>query len=285
MNNERHWDTVIEPKKGLFDIDLAGVWKYRDLVWLFVKRDFKAQYKQTILGPLWAVIQPIISALIFSVVFGKIAKIPTGELPHMLFYLSGMTIWNYFAGCLNGTSSTFTSNAGIFGKVYFPRLVMPLTTVISQLFRFLLQFLSVVGYMIYYKINGVEIMLTWQALWIFPIIFMAGWIGLASGIFISAFTTKYRDMLYLVGFGVQLLMYASAVIFPTSLAEEQADWIQYAIKFNPLVPLVEGFRHCLLGDIVYDPVNFLTPLIFGVVLLFIALVAFNRTEQTFMDTV
>ena len=280
---QEDWDLIIKPKSDLFEINLSEVWKYRDLMWMFVKRDFAAQYKQTVLGPLWHFIQPLFTTLIFVVVFSRIAALSTDGLPPLIFYLSGITIWNYFSSCLIATSNTFVSNAYIFGKVYFPRLVMPLSVVLSNIVKFGIQLLLLIAVMIWYTVNGTEIH-TGNSLFFIPLILlmMAG-MGLGLGIIISSLTTKYRDLTVLVTFGVQLLMYATPVVFPMS-AVKSPD-LKLWLSINPLTPLVEAFRYGLLGAGSFDAIQLLYSGIFILVLLIFGLFLFGKVEKTFMDTV
>jgi lipopolysaccharide transport system permease protein len=220
------WDTVITPKKSLFELNLKEVWQYRDLLFLFVRRDFVAMYKQTVLGPLWYLVQPILTTLMFTVVFGRIAKIPTDGIPPMLFYLAGITNWNYFASCLKSVSGTFRSNQGIFGKVYFPRLVTPLSIVISNMIKYGIQLLLFAGFYTYFELVGSTAQVNAYAL-LFPIlvVLLAG-LGLGFGLVITSMTTKYRDLvIFLLQFGVQLAMYATPVIYPLSQIPEQYQWV------------------------------------------------------------
>lgn len=283
MKQEEDWDLVIQPKAHLLDLKLKEVWRYRDLLWLFVKRDFTAQYKQTILGPLWHIIQPIFTTLMFLVVFGKIANIGTGTIPQPLFYMSGITIWNYFAACLNGTSSTFTSNAGIFGKVYFPRLITPLATVCSNLIKFGIQFLLLAGLYGFYLIKGTAVHPSWMILLLPVLVLMMAAMGLGLGIIISSMTTKYRDLNILIGFAVQLLMYATPVAYPLSFLKgnKYASWIEW----NPLSPIVEAFRYALFQEGTFSAGTLLYSAAFIIVILFIGLITFSKVEKTFMDTV
>lgn len=272
----------IEPKKSIFDINLKELWAYRDLIVLFVRRDFVAQYKQTILGPLWFFIQPLISTIFFTIVFAKVAKISTAGLPPVIFYLSGTIAWNYFSTTLLKTSDTFTSNASIFGKVYFPRLTVPVSIVISNLVQFGIQFLLLAVVMIYYSFNGFDFNFDLTLILIpFMLIVLAG-MGLGFGIIISSLTTKYRDLKQLVSFGVQLWMYITPVIFPLSSIEGK-----YKIFFliNPLTGIVETFRTILLGIGQINYINLGYSTIFMLVLLIIGTVLFNRIERNFMDYV
>lgn len=274
---------IIQPKAHLFDLNLKEVWRYRDLLLLFVKRDFIAQYKQTILGPLWHLIQPIFTTVMFLLVFGKIANIPTDGVQPALFYMSGITIWNYFASCLNSTSGTFVANAGIFGKVYFPRLVIPLSNVLSNMVKFGIQFLLLLAMMIFYSFKGfpVHFGITW--LWIPVLMIMMAGLGLGLGIIISSLTTKYRDLTVLIGFAVQLLMYATPIVYPLSFLKDKsyARWIQW----NPLTPIVESWRYALFGKGSFDVVSLLYSGGIIVVILFLGLLIFSKVERTFMDTV
>lgn len=272
----------IAPKKSIFDINLKELWAYRDLIVLFVRRDFVAQYKQTILGPLWFFIQPLISTVFYTIVFAKVAKISTAGLPPVIFYLSGTIAWNYFSTTLLKTSDTFTSNASIFSKVYFPRLTVPISIVISNLIQFGIQFLLLAVVMIYYSFNGFDFKFDMTLVLIpFMLIVLAG-MGLGFGIIISSLTTKYRYLKQLVSFGVQLWMYITPVIFPLSSIEGK-----YKIFFliNPLTGIVETFRTILLGigQINYFNLGYST--IFMLVLLIIGTVLFNRIERNFMDYV
>ncbi len=278
------WDLVIEPKGHLLNLQLNEVWKYRDLLVLFVKRDFVAQYKQTILGPLWHVIQPVFTTIMFLLVFGKIANIPTDGIHPVLFYMSGITIWNYFSSCLTSTSNTFVANAGIFGKVYFPRLVIPLSSVMSNIVKFGIQFLLLLAMMIFYSFKGTAPMhfgVSW--LWVPVLVLMMAGLGLGLGIIISSLTTKYRDLAILIGFAVQLLMYATPIVYPLSFlkGKSYAAWIQW----NPLTPIVEAFRYALFGKGDMDAAGLLYSTAFILITLFLGLLIFSKVERTFMDTV
>ena len=213
---DNDWDLIITPRKKWYDLQLRDVWHYRDLIGMFVRRDFVSRYKQTILGPLWFLIQPFLTSVIFTVVFGNIAGLPTDGLPQMLFYMSGNVLWIYFSSCLTGTSTTFTSNAAIFGKVYFPRLVTPISIIISNLITFAIQFLFFIGFYVYFLLRGSDISLTLWALTLPLLILLMAGMGLGFGIIISSLTTKYRDLQQLVRFGVSLLMYITPVIYPIS---------------------------------------------------------------------
>ena len=282
QTESENWDLIITPHKKWYDLQLGDLWRYRDLIALFVRRDFVSRFKQTILGPLWYIIQPLFTSIVFTVIFGQIAKLPTDGLPQILFYMSGTVLWHYFSGCLNGTANTFVSNAGIFGKVYFPRLVTPISLVISNLISFAIQFLFFLGFLVYFVLNGAEVRLTSWALTLpLMVIIMAG-LGLGVGIIVSSVTTKYRDLSYLVGFGVSLWMYATPVIYPVSTIPERWRWLA---DVNPMTPIIETFRAGFLGagDGSWRGLAYSAG--FMLVILFIGIVIFNRVEKTFIDTV
>lgn len=278
-----HWDQIIEPQGKLLDLNLKEVWRYRDLLWLFVKRDFTAQYKQTILGPLWHFIQPIFTTIMFLFIFGKVANIPTDGIEPILFYMSGIAIWNYFSACLTATSSTFVANAGIFGKVYFPRLVIPLSTVVSNMVKFAIQFLLLLAVMVWFAIKNGQFHFGASWLLIPILIVMMAGLGLGLGIIISSLTTKYRDFSVLIGFAVQLLMYATPVAYPLSYLKDKsyAGWIAW----NPLSPIVEAFRYALFGKGTVDMNGLLYSGGFIVLVVFIGMIIFSKVERSFMDTV
>lgn len=277
-----HWDLVLRPRNKLFELHLADLWRYRDLVWMFVRRDFVAQFKQTILGPAWFVIQPLFTTLIFVVVFGNIANLSTDGLPKLLFYLSGNVLWMYFANTLTATSNTFISNAHLFGKVYFPRLAVPLSVTISHLFKFGLQFAFLMVFWCYYFFQGVGITLTWAA-WLGPmLVLIMALQALGLGIIFSAMTTKYRDLRFLLDFGVRLAMYAAPVIYPVSAIPEKWQWF---LLINPMTPLIETFRLGFLGVGSFSWWQLGYSAGFAAATLAIGVVLFNRIERTFMDTV
>ncbi|MDX1718758.1 MAG: ABC transporter permease [Salegentibacter mishustinae] len=282
-NND--WLYEITPKRKLIDLNLKEIWRYRDLLILFVKRDIVTVYKQTILGPLWFFIQPLFTSIIFTLVFNNIASIPTGNVPSFLFNLTGITAWNYFNQCLSGTSNTFTANAGIFGKVYFPRVIMPLKTVISNLFKFGIQLLILIVFYFYFLFNGVELSPNSNLL-LFPVyVLMMALLGLGAGMTISALTTKYRDLTVLVGFATTLLMYISAVPYPLSeVSEKMPEWA-WLVKYNPLTQIIEGFRYMILDTGIFTWPGFLYTLVVSIVLFLLGLIIFNRTEKNFIDTV
>jgi lipopolysaccharide transport system permease protein len=273
---------IIRPKRHWFDINLKEFWQYRDLILLFVRRDFVAKYKQTILGPLWFLIQPLLTTLMFVVVFGKIAGIPTDGLPQMLFYMAGITAWNYFAESFRATSNTFVQNANIFGKVYFPRLTLPVSIVISNLIQFAIQFAFLLAFMAYYAIVGADFHVT-SYIFLMPvlIVIMAG-LGLGFGIIFSALTTKYRDLTNLVAFGIQLWMYATPVVYPLS---QIGPKYKIFILANPITPIVETFRYAMLGAGTVNWMYLLYSFVFMLFTLAIGILLFNKIEQSFMDTV
>ena len=279
---EENWTTIIKPKTGWFDINLKELIQYKDLIVMFVKRDFKTMYKQTILGPLWIIINPLLTTLMFTVVFGNIANISTDGMPQIVFYMLGTTVWTYFSSCLTKTSSTFTGNAAIFGKVYFPRLVTPISTVISGLINFGVQFLMFLGFMAYFMIKGSPIE---PNLWILitPLLLVQlAALALGFGIIISSMTTKYRDLAVLVTFGVQLWMYATPVVYPAS---QIGGKLKTLMMLNPVSPIVESFRYAFLGS-GSIPWNYLgISVVTTLVVLFAGVVLFSRVEKTFMDTV
>jgi lipopolysaccharide transport system permease protein len=280
---EEHWDEVIEPTGKLFDLRLKEVWRYRDLLLLFVKRDFVAAYKQTVLGPLWHFIQPIFTTIVFLFVFNYVAKIPTDGIHPILFYMSGIAIWNYFSSCLNATSNTFVANAGIFGKVYFPRLIIPLSVILSNIIKFGIQLLLLVVVMVWYGFKDGHFYLGFSWLLLPLLVLMMAGMGLGLGIIISSLTTKYRDFTVLIGFMVQLLMYITPVAFPSSFFREKGyAWL---VNYNPLTSIVEAFRYALFGKGIFEPMHLLYSSIFIVCTLFFGVVIFNKVERSFMDTV
>jgi lipopolysaccharide transport system permease protein len=281
-NPAPEWDLVIEPQSSLFELHLADVWRYRDLLWLLVKRDFVSFYKQTILGPLWFFIQPLFTTIIFTFIFGNLAGLSTDGLPQPLFYMAGITAWNYFADCLTKTSTVFRDNANIFGKVYFPRLIMPLSIVVSNLVRFGVQmilFFMMVGY---YAFTGADFHMNIFVL-LFPVlVLMMALLGLGLGLIITALTTKYRDLAFLISFGVQLMMYATTVIYPLSAAPAKYKWL---IELNPMTGIIEAFRYGFLGEGVMTMSTLGYSVIVTLVSLVLGVVIFNKTEKTFVDTV
>jgi len=276
------WDIIIKPETSLFDINFMEIWRYRDLLIMFVKRDIITFYKQTILGPLWFFIQPLFTTFMFMVVFGGLAGISTNGLPQGLFYMAGILCWNYFSDCLNRTSTTFKENQQIFGKVYFPRVVVPLSIIISNLVRFGIQFVLFLAFYAYYLLQGVSIQPTEGAL-LFPflIIIMAG-LALGFGMIITALTTKYKDLTFLVQFGVQLWMYATPIIYPLSSAPEKYRWLIIA---NPMTAVVETFKYGFLNQQPFELYHLLYSAGFMIVILFTGILVFNKVERGFMDTI
>ena len=276
------WSLIIRPKTGWFDLHLADLWRYRDLTTLFVWRDFVAQYKQTILGPLWHLLQPLFTTILFTLIFGRVAKLPTDNIPPMLFYMAGVTAWTYFSECLNRTSTTFLANAGIFGKVYFPRLCVPLSVVISNLIKFAIQFALFLAFLAFFWMKGTPIHPNISILLTPILLLMMAALGLGTGIIVSALTTKYRDLQVLVTFGVQLAMYATPVIYPLSMFPNSARWI---IVVNPMAPIIEAFRYAFLGQGLFSWGYLGISAAIIAAILFIGIVLFNHVERTFMDTV
>ena len=277
------WDLILRPHRGWFDLHLQDLWRYRDLVMLFVRRDFVSQYKQTILGPLWFILQPLLATLVFTIVFGNIAGLSTDGLPKLLFYLSGQVVWGYFSGSLTATSTTFVSNAHIFGKVYFPRLTVPISIIISQLFQFGLRLALFIGFLIYFALRGEDVHLSASLCLLPGIVLIMATMSLGLGIIFSSMTTKYRDLRFLLTFGVQLLMYATPAIYPlSSLAGSK---YRLFILANPMTPIIECFRHAFMGTGTYSALQLCYSGGFAVAVLALGVIMFTRIEQTFMDTV
>lgn len=279
------WLYEITPKRKLIDLNFGEIWRYRDLLILFVKRNIVTVYKQTILGPLWYFIQPLFTAITFTLVFNNIANIPTGDVPPFLFNLTGITAWNYFSQCFTGTSNTFRANAGIFGKVYFPRVIMPLSNVITNLFKFGIQLGILILAYLYVIWSGVQIAPNIN-IFLFPVyILMMAMLGLGLGMIISAFTTKYRDLNVLVGFATSLLVYFSAVPYPLSeVSNKLPDWA-WIVEYNPLTQIIEGFRYIILNTGIFTWSGFFYTFTISVVLFLFGLIIFNKTEKNFIDTV
>lgn len=276
--NKEEWTQVIEPTEGIFNFNLRELWRYRDLILLFVRRDFISVYKQTILGPLWHFLQPLFATAVYTI-FISIVKVPTDEIPRILFILTGVVLWNYFSSCLTKTSNTFIGNAHIFGKVYFPRLVIPISVILSNLMSFFIQCILLVPFLIYYHNN---IHPTIYLLAIPFVILLLAMMGLGLGILVSSLTIKYRDLSYLIAFGVQLMMYATPVIYPLSLIPARFKFIA---MLNPLSPVVEMFRYALLGRGTFSLEAILYSSAFAVVLLVVGILMFRRVENSFMDTI
>jgi lipopolysaccharide transport system permease protein len=282
-----NWSIVIKPKSNWFNIPIHDIWQYRDLLMEFVHRDFVAIYKQTILGPLWFIIQPVLTTITFVLVFGKVAKLPTGDAPPILFYMSALIIWNYFSSCLNKTSVTFTSNAKIFGKVYFPRLVAPISIVIINLLQFLIQFAVIVPIMVYYGMvgyNSKEVVYHFSYVTaLLPyIMIMVGFLALGVGLIISSLTVRYRDLVFLITFAIQLLMYGTPVIYSVGTVSEK---YKFWILANPVSGFVETFRFGLIGTGVFNPNYLVYSSVSTIGLLLIGVFMFNKAEKTFMDVI
>ncbi len=277
------WTLLIEPSSHWWDLQLSEVWRYRDLLWMFVNRDFVAVYKQTVLGPIWFFIQPLLTTLVYIVIFSGVAGISTDGFPPILFYLAGIIPWNYFSTCLTKTSTTFVSNAAIFGKVYFPRLIVPLSVVVSNLIQFVIQFALFAGVFLWCLATHDSLHPHWLAIITLTplLLLLMAALGLGTGIIVSSLTTKYRDMTFLVAFGIQLAMYATPVIYPLSAIPEKYRWL---IRLNPMTAPIEAFRAAFLGgrppytDLAVSAVMTAALLVLGVVM-------FNKVEKTFMDTV
>jgi lipopolysaccharide transport system permease protein len=278
----KEWDLTIEPQTSLFELNLKDVWRYRDLLWMFVKRDFVSFYKQTILGPLWFFIQPLFTTIIYTFIFGGLANLSTDGLPQPLFYMAGITAWNYFADCITKTSTVFKDNANIFGKVYFPRLIMPLSIVASNLVRFGVQMLLLFLMMGYYAAQNADFTIT-PAILLFPLlVLLMALLGLGLGLIITALTTKYRDLAFLVTFGIQLLMYTTTVIYPLSSAPEK---YKILISLNPMTGIIEAFRYAFLGQGQISINTLGYSILFTIIVMVLGVLIFNKTEKTFVDTV
>ena len=294
-SNKENWLYVITPKHGIFHLNFKEIWQYRDLLFLFVKRDVITLYKQTILGPLWYLVQPLITSLIFTLIFNNIANIKVGDsIPAYLFNLAGITSWSYFSGCIKGTSDTFKKNQNIFGKVYFPRVIMPMATVISNLIKFAIQLSVFIGfycYFVFFTNKAYACYPQFELLLLPALVLFMGLLGLGLGMIISSMTTKYRDLTFLVGFGVQLLMYASAVMYPLQLIQEKVvagkipKIVGEFIKFNPLSSIIEMFRYMTMGTGNFNGFKFVYVAIISIIVFLLGLVVFNKTEKTFIDTI
>src|SRR5437016_7854627 len=277
------WDLVIRPRTAWFDLHLADLWRYRDLTAMFIWRDYVAQYKQTILGPLWHIVQPLITTTIVTISFRKMAKLPTDDLPPLLFYMGGVTCSSYFADCVNRTSLTFINNADIFGKVYFPRLSVPVSIVISSMIKFAIQFALFLAFLIFYWMQGARVHPNAaSALTPLLLLLMAG-LSLGAGIIVSALTTRYRDLQQLIVFGVQLMMFATPVVYPLSMIGGGS--FRWLILANPMTPIVEAFGYAYLGSGTFDAGDLFYSAGFTAAVLFLGIVLFNHVERTFTDTV
>ncbi len=282
MSSNNDYTFVIKPKRSLWDLNLKELWQYRDLLMLLVKRDFISVYKQTILGPVWFFIQPLLTTVTFTVIFGMVAKIPTGGIPELLFYLTGITFWNYFSSCLTSTSNTFVSNASVFGKVYFPRLIVPISVVISNLMKLAIQFVLLLVVWMYYLVFTDAIHPQTTLVFMPVVLLLFALMGLGFGLIFSAMTTKYRDLSFLIAFGVQLLMYGSAVIYPVSVVAADKQWILF---LNPLIPLMEAIKFSFLGEGILSWPYIAYSTVFTLVVLIIGVLVFNKVEKGFIDTV
>lgn len=282
---QEEWDIEITAKKTWFDLNLKDVWHYRDLLWLLVRRDFVSFYKQTLLGPLWFFIQPLFTTIIYTFVFGNLAAIPTDGLPQPLFYLAGITAWNYFADCLSKTSTVFTANAGLFGKVYFPRLIVPLSIVVSNLIRFAVQMALFFVIMGIYVTKGANIHPNAYLL-LFPLLLvLMAMLGLGLGMIISAMTTKYRDLTFLITFGIQLMMYLTTVIYPLSVVKSKYPHYQWLVEYNPMTSIIEAFRYGFLGQGTFTMLSLAITTAITILIMLAGIIIFNRVERTFIDTV
>ncbi len=281
-STENYWNIVVKPVDTLFNLKFGQIWLYRDLFWLLVRRDFVSFYKQTVLGPLWFFLQPVFTILIYSYIFGSLAGISTDGVPRPLFYLAGITCWHYFAECLNKTSAVFVENAHVFGKVYFPRIIMPFSVVVSNLIKFFIyltiMFIMIAWYVHKNEVKGVNI----YALLLPVLLILIAMLGLGIGMIVSALTTKYRDLAFFVGFGVQLLMWASPVVYPLSAAPAK---YKHLISFNPMTPLIETFRYGFLGSGSFSWLSLGVSAVNIIIISCIGLAFFNRAERTFIDTV
>ena len=282
---EQDWLFEIKPKDQFFRLHLKEVWQYRDLLFLFVRRDVVTVYKQTVLGPLWYLIQPLFTSVIFTIIFNNVAGIQTGNIPPFLFNLGGVMVWNYFTSCLNDTSDTFKKNASVFGKVYFPRLIVPLSIVISNLLKFGIQFFIFVAFYVFYAFQGLEVQFNTATLFFPLLIVLMGTLGLGLGMIISSMVTKYRDLTFLVTFGVQLLMYVSAVMYPMALLKEKLPAFGWLIEYNPLAYVIETSRYMLLNEGAISVGGLLYTVSVTLVLFIVGLLIFNKTEKSFIDTV
>lgn len=280
---QERWTLVIQPHRKLWSVDFKEIWRYRDLITLFVKRNIIVQYKQTILGPLWYIIQPVLTVIMNMVVFGGIAKMSTDGIPQPLFYMAGNVCWFYFSDCLNQTSSTFTANQSMFGKVYFPRLVVPISTVLSNLLRFGIQLALFTVIYLYFFAIGAPVCPNWAILLLPVFIVMLAGLGLGFGILVSSMTTKYRDLTILFTFIVQLWMYATPIVYPISMVNNEA--LKTIIMLNPMTSIIEAFKYATLGQGYFSWIALCYSFIFMSILLLLGIIIFNRVQRSFMDTV
>ena len=286
--SQEQWSTVIRPRSGWFDIDLKELWQYRDLVTMFVKRSFTTLYKQTVLGPAWILINPLITTVIFTVVFGGIAGLAEEGVPSFLFYMAGNAVWSFFSSCITGTANTFVSNAGLFGKVYFPRLTMPISQVLIALVNLGIQMLMFFIFWVWFYFFGQEYGTVSMSIWVLAlpaVLLLVMVLGLGVGIIVSSLTTKYRDLAIVVGFGVQLWMYATPVVYSMSEIAANSPRLLILMRLNPMTEPVLVFRYALLGCGEISPLWLLYSAVFSLVMLAVGVVLFSRVEKTFMDTV
>jgi lipopolysaccharide transport system permease protein len=282
MNDKEYWNIVVKPTSGFSGLQLKEVWHYRDLFWLFVRRDFISFYKQTVLGPLWFFLQPLFTIIIYSYIFGALAGISTDGIPRPLFYLAGITCWQYFAECLTKTSNVFMENANVFGKVYFPRIIMPLSISFSNLIRFGIYLFLLLIMIAWYVAKGDIVGVNSYALLLPILLLMIAMFGVGAGMIVSSLTTKYRDLAFLVGFGVQLLMWASTVVYPLSAAPEKFKWL---VALNPMTPILEAFRKGFLGVGSFSWSSLATSAGIILTIAVIGIVLFTKAERTFIDTI
>lgn len=285
LNGQEEWTIVIQPKTSLFSLDWGELWQYRDLLVMYIKRDIVTFYKQTILGPLWFVIQPLFTTLMFMFVFGGIAGISTDGLPQPLFYMAGLLCWNYFAECLNRCSDTFNANQNVFGKVYFPRLIVPLSVVVSSLVKMGIQFGLFLVIYLYYVARGYSLAVNAYALLLPLLVLMLAGLGLGFGLLISSLTTKYRDLRFLITFGVQLWMYATPVIYPLSVMQQNHQQYMWLIVANPLTSIIETFKFGFLGEGTFSWWYLGYSFLFTIVMMLWGMITFNKVQRSFMDVI
>tara|TARA_B100000035_G_C21032604_1_gene569193 strand:+ start:865 stop:1725 length:861 start_codon:yes stop_codon:yes gene_type:complete len=280
--NNNEWDLIISNKKSFFKLNLKGIVNHKDLLFLFVYRDFVSTYKQTILGPLWFFIQPILTSITFVIIFGGFAKIPSDGIPGILFYMSGIIMWNYFADCINQTSHTFTQNQNLFGKVYFPRIIVPLSKVVNNLLKFFIQLILFLILYAFFYLNGFGFSLGWTFILLPLLLIQMAFTGLGLGMIVSSLTTKYKDLTFLINFAVQLLMYASPIVYPISIVPEKFKWI---IMLNPFTSIIEIFKNSVFGTGYINIFWILYSFCFSIIVFLIGLIIFNKVEKSFIDTI
>lgn len=279
--SEEQWDQILSSKKS-FDLQLKQIWDYRDLLVLFIKRDIISFYKQTVFGPLWYFIQPIFTTIVYTFIFGKLAGLSTNGIPQPLFYMTGITAWNYYADCLSKTSNTFKDNASIFGKVYFPRAISPLSIIVSNLLRYLIQMILFIIILIYYIYHGFKFDLHWEILFLPLFILLMGMQGLGLGMIVTSMTTKYKDLSILLPFGIQIMMYATTVVYPLSAL---SGWSYWLVALNPITFIIEGIKFCSVGVGEFSLFTLLYSLISSLIIFSIGLLIFNKVEKSFIDTI